>query len=278
MNNLFAFIKKYNAFFLFLIFEISSLVIYIKYNSFQNATFINSANQVTGDLYARRNNLEEYLSLSEKNDSLNKENARLRSQLKSAFYVDTVAKLSIKDTIYKIQYEEIPAKVINNSVNRSANYITLNRGSDQGIEKGMGVISGSGVVGQVMFVSQHFSIVQSVLHKDTHISAMLADNKDIGSFIWGTNNLDPTKGVLTDVSNNARPKIGEAVITTQYSLYPPGILIGRVSNLHPKEAGTSLNMEVELSVNFSRLEYVYVTSNKFAKEQAALEALPKKNE
>jgi rod shape-determining protein MreC len=277
MRNLLIFITKYNAFFLFLIFEISSLVIYIKFNSFQKATFISSTSKVTSALYAQKSQLVSYLSLQEQNDSLAKENARLRNQLKSSFYIDTVAKHKVDDTVYKQQYTYIEAKVINNSINRSNNYLTIDRGSMQGIQKGMGVICSSGLVGKVVFVGQHLSVVQSLLHKDSRFSAMLAKNKEIGYIEW-SDDLDPHKGLLKDVSNNASPKIGEQVVTSEYSLFPAGISIGKVSNLHTKAGGYSLNMEVKLSVDFSKLQYVDVIVNKLAQEQAGLEAQQKKDE
>jgi len=277
MRNLLIFISKYNAFFLFLIFEVSALVIYIKYNSFQKASFINSSNEVTGNLYARVNEFYGYLTLSETNDSLARENARLRNQLKSSFYVDSVGKHKVSDTIYKQQYEYIVAKVINNSVNRSNNYITINRGTSQGIAKGMGVISNLGIVGKVVFVSPHYSVVQSLLHKDSQFSGMLADNKEIGSVEWG-DDLNPHKAILKDVTTNANPKMGERVVTSGYSLFPEGIPIGKISNLHARSGGLSLNMEITLAVDFSKLQYVDVVDNKFAQEQAGLEAQQKKNE
>ena len=277
MRNLWIFISKYNAFFLFLIFEVSSLIIYLKYNSFQKAIFINSANEITGTLYARSSEFYGYLSLKDVNDSLAHENARLRNQLKSSFYADTANKHKVSDTVFKQQYEYIAARVINNSVNHSNNYLTINRGSNQGIAKGMGVISNLGIVGKVVFVSGHFSVVQSLLHKDSQFSAMLATNKEIGYIAWGED-MDPHKGIMKDVSNSAQPKIGEQVLTSGYSLFPMGIPIGKISNLHTKSGGYSLNMEVALSVDFSKLQYVDVVINKFAEEQAGLEAQRKKDE
>ena len=277
MRNLLIFITKYNAFFLFLIFEVSSIIIYIKYNSFQKATFINSANNITGNVYAQADQVKSYVSLKEVNDSLERENARLRNQLKTSFYTDSTAKHKVVDTIYKQQYEFIGAKVINNSINRRSNYLTINVGSNAGVIKGIGVICPSGVVGIVVFVSPHYSVVQSLLNKDTRVSAMLADHKDIGSFKW-VSDLDPTRGLMIDVSNNAQPKLGEKVVTTQYSLFPAGVLIGKVSNLHAKEGGSSLNLELNLSVDFSKLQYVYVVTNKFGQEQTGLEALKKKDD
>lgn len=156
MRNLLIFINKYNAFFFFLFFEISAIVIYIKYNSFQKATFINSSNEVTGNIYSRINKLNQYLYLKESNDSLMAENARLRSKLSTAFYQDTASKHTVVDTINHQQYTYIGAKVINNSVNKANNYLTLNRGSLAGIEKDMGVISSAGLVGLVVNVFAAF--------------------------------------------------------------------------------------------------------------------------
>jgi len=277
MRNLLIFITKYNAFFLFIIFEISSLIIYIKFNSFQKASFINSTNKVTGSLYAQVDVLYSYLSLRETNDSLAKENARLRGQLKASFYIDSVNKKEVKDTIYKQQYTYVEAKVINNSTNRSNNYITINRGSLQGVGKGMGVICSSGIVGKVVFVGPHMSIVQSLLHKDSRFSAMLSKNKEIGYIEW-SDDLDPHKGFLKDVSNNAQPHVGEEVVTSEFSLFPAGIPIGKVSNLRTKNGGFALNMEVKLAVDYGKLQYVNVVINKFAEEQAGLEAQQKKDE
>src|ERR1700748_3707636 len=107
MRNLLIFITKYNAFFLFIIFEVASLIIYIKYNSFQKASFINSSNEVTGGFYAKMSEFNSYLKLKDENDALARENSRLRNQLKSSFYVDTVIKHKVADTVYKQQYEYI---------------------------------------------------------------------------------------------------------------------------------------------------------------------------
>lgn len=277
MRNLLIFITKYNAFFLFLIFQISALVIYVKYNSFQKATFLNSTSQVTGALYARSDELKSYMTLREVNDKLAAENAALRNQLKSSFFVDTLNKHKVVDTIYKQQYEYITAKVINNSINKRNNYITISKGSGDGIAKNMGVISPDGVVGIVVYVSEHFSLIQSILHKDTKISSMLADNKATGTLKWG-DDLDPHSAQFVDVSNNVKPHLGERVVTSGYSLFPEGIAVGKVTSLHTKSGGFFLNMEVALATDLGKLQYVYVVNNKFQAEQTELELQEKKDE
>jgi rod shape-determining protein MreC len=277
MRTLWRFISRYNAFFLFLIFEVAALIIYVKNNSYQRAEFINSASGVIGRLNAEKDQLYGYLSLKDVNDSLARENAHLRGMLKTSYYVDSGSKHKVTDTIYKQQYDYIVARVINNSVNQPNNYLTINKGSEQGIGKGMGVICNKGIVGKVIFVSNHFALVQSLLHKDSQFSAMLADDKQIGSIQWN-DDLDPHKGILKDVSNNAQPKVGEWVVTSGYSLFPEGIPVGKVSSLRTKGGAYSLNMEVTLSVDFGKLEYVNVVDNKFGKEQEALEGQKKKDE
>src|ERR1700722_4547814 len=211
MRTLWRFINRYNAFFLFLIFEIAALIIYIKNNLYQRAEFINSASGFIGRLNAEKDQWYGYLSLKDVNDSLARENAHLRGLLKTSWYADTATKHKVTDTVYKQQYEYLVARVINNSVNQPNNYLTINKGSEQGITKGMGVICNKGIVGKVIYVSDHFALVQSLLHKDSQFSAMRADNKEIGSIQWN-DDLDPHKGILKDVSNNAQPKIGEWVV------------------------------------------------------------------
>ncbi len=133
-------------------------------------------------------------------------------------------------------------------------------------------------MGKVVLVGEYLSVVQSLLHKETIISAALAGTKDLGSFVWG-DNLDPHTGLLYNVSNNAVPKLGELVVTSDLSLFPAGLPIGRISNLHSKTGkGSFLNMDVAIAVDFGKLQYVYVVNNKLAKEQLALEGQEKKDE
>ncbi len=274
MRNLLIFISKYNAFFLFVIFEVTSIVVFIKYNNFQKATFISSSNEAIGNVYLKVDQLTDYLKLTNINDSLSRENARLRNQLKSSFYVDSSTVKTVTDTIFKQQYTYISARVINNSFNRRNNYLTINRGSNAGITKGMGVICSTGVVGIVTFTGPNLSTVQSLLHENTRISAMLTDSNNVGSLIWD-NNLDPTKAMLINIMKQVKIKRGTPVVTSGYSLFPAGTMLGHINKLDAKDSSNGTGIEVNLSVNFSNLQYVYVVTNKMAQEQGALEAREK---
>jgi rod shape-determining protein MreC len=274
MRNLLIFIRQYNAFFLFIIFELVSLLLLVNNNSFQKATYISSSNEITGSIYEKMSQFSGYLTLGKVNDSLAAENARLRGRLKSSFYVDTLAKHLVNDTVYKQQYSYIVAKVINNSTNRRNNYITINRGTKDGVTKDMGVICANGVVGTVVNTTDHLANVQSVLHKSALVSAMLTDTKSVCSFRWG-DDMNIHQGILFDVTNNFKLRVGEDVVTSGYSsFFPIGIAIGKVNSINKGE-GT---LNITLAVDYAKLEYVYVINNKLAQEQTQVEAQRKKDE
>src|SRR5690606_19423389 len=228
MRNLWIFISRYSTFFLFILFFGISIILVIRNNSFQRASTLNSSNQLIGEAYQQVDFLKGYLSLNETNLKLARENAALRALLKSSNYDNDVTVNTIRDSLQEPEYSYIEARVINNSINQKNNYITVNRGSKHGIKKGMGVISPNGIVGIVLNVSKNFSTIQSLLHSDTRISASLANSKAFGSLVWGAQTHDPKKALLRDIPNHVKVAKNELVLTSGFSLFPPGIIIGRV--------------------------------------------------
>lgn len=269
MRNLWIFLSKYNAFFFFIIFFVVSLILLVSNNSFQRASTWNSSNQITGQIYQRANEFQNYLKLGATNDSLAAENARLRNQLKSSFVDDSVVEKTVHDTVNRQQYTYIVAEVVNNSIHRQNNFLTINRGKNHGIEKGLGVIGPSGVVGIVRDVSDNFARIQSLLHSETRFSASVDGN--IGSMTWGEENFDPRIGYLKDIPTHVTLKKGAEVVTSGFSLFPKNIPIGTVIQTGTKGGDSFLNVKVKLAANFEALEYVYVVRNSLAAEQQALE-------
>lgn len=275
MRNLWLFISKYNAIILFVIFFLISAVILVNNNDFQRASAWNSSNELIAAQYQKIDNLKNYLRLNALNDSLSAENSRLRNMIAT---IDTNYRTEIKtvqDTVTNQQYRYITAKVINNSINQKNNYITIDRGSLHGIEKGMGVIGPNGIVGIVLNVSPKFATIQSLLHSETRISASLSRTKAFGSLTWGAGNSDSQFAILQDVPNHIKAKISEQVLTSGYSLFPSGIPIGRVVEIGLKGRDSFLNIKVMLSTNFATLTYVYVVKNNAEQEQKNLESLNK---
>ncbi|MBC7914619.1 MAG: rod shape-determining protein MreC [Pyrinomonadaceae bacterium] len=273
MRNLLIFISKYNAFFFFIIFFALSLTLVIRNNSFQRASVLNSSNIIVGQSYKRINSLQDYLHLAQVNDSLANENARLRSQLKTAFYFDSIEQKAVTDTNKLQQYTYIVAQVVNNSIHQKNNTITIDRGLKHGIKSGMGVISSSGIVGIVSDVSEHFATIKSLLHQDIKISSRILENQAFGSLVWGQESFDPQVAVLKDIPNHVEAKKGFKIVTSGYSsLFPADIAIGQILNTRKKSGEVSSDIKVKLSTDFSRLAYVYVINNILSKEKEVIES------
>ena len=270
MRNLWLFISKYNAFFLLIIFFTISLILLVNNNSYQRASVWNSSNKIVGITYERVSKFSNYLVLGKTNDSLAAENARLRDLLKSSFYSDNIKRVTIRDTVLKQQYTYTIARVINNSVHQRNNYITVNRGKKHGIEKGMGVTSSSGIVGIIINVSENFATIRSLLHTETKISVSVDAN--IGSLVWGEGNFDARYAILKDIQSHLLVKKGARVVTSEFSLFPPGTNIGTVSKTGVKGNDNSLDIEVKLDTDFASLQYVYVINNVLSEEQLSLES------
>ncbi len=273
MRNLWIFLNRYNAFFFFIIFFTLGIVLTIKNNAYQRSVTLNSTNKVVGDAYTNLNVVKRYLNLSTVNDSLARENALLKTKVLALQNIDTAKDITLRDTSGVAQYTYLSARVVKNSIALRNNIITINRGSADGIAGGMPVISsGNGIVGYIRDVSEHFATIRSLLHKDTYISVNIKKNKAVGSLIWGDGNFDYRKAYIKDVPNHFKLSMGDTVITSNFSSFPAGIPVGKVSNTGIAKGDNFKLIEVVLFNDFSALQYVYVIKNKFAKEQQALEA------
>ena len=276
MKNLWILIHKYNAFFLFILFFGLSCYLVVKNNTFQRASAVNSSNYVVGTVYAWVNGWKSYLHLSESNTRLAEENASLREQLQRFTHTDSVERVTVVDSAHQVQYNYIVARVTNNSIHQKNNYITIDKGRKHGIRKGMGVIGAKGIVGIVLNVSEHFSTIQSLLHSESRISASLEDSQAFGSLVWG-DSYDARYAALRDIPNHVKVRDGERVYTSGYSLFPPGIEIGKVVDSGSSGGDSFLDIRVELSTPFHNLLQVYVVEDVFAEEKTALEALTDKD-
>lgn len=270
MRNLFLFIQRYYVFFVFLLLLVLSFFILISNNLYQRSVFINSSNAVTGELYSSVSYVRGYFQLKKENKALLEENARLKSLMRDAYYVDTATAIQINDSIYKQRYAYIDAQVVNNSVDRKYNYITLNRGAIHGVKKNQGVICKDGVVGVVVKVSDRFCTVMSVLNRKTSIPPKVDTLMYFGSVKWDGDAFDKVQ--LTDINQFAPIKVGQKVYTSGYSEhYPEGIMIGEIAEVSLKDANNFYDIDVKLSTNFTSLRSVYIVQNLFKEQILELE-------
>lgn len=270
MRALFIILWRNNFTLVFLALEVFSFYLLMQNSNFQNASMLNSANAVVGRTMEGVNYVKEYIQLKDNNLALAEENARLRNSLKEASYDNDTLKNTISDSINHQQYNYITAKVINNSVNRRNNYLTLSKGSLEGIKPEMGVICSDGIVGIVKQVSPHFCTVMSMLHKDSRISAKIKRNDFFGSLIWEGGS--PFFASLKEIDKTVPVQKGDTIITTAYSsIYPAGIMIGRVTDSRVAAGSNFHDIEVHLSTQFQKLSHVYIVNNILKEEQRTIE-------
>ncbi|KAA3644472.1 MAG: rod shape-determining protein MreC [Bacteroidetes bacterium] len=270
MRNLIRFIDRYSFFFLFLFFEVIAFYLLFRNNHFQQAAFLNSTNAVSGGLYKKYANFSEYLNLKEINESLSEENRRLREMQIESFHQIFGENIYIQDTLYQLQYHFAKAKVINNSTNKQNNYITLDKGSHNGLEVGMGVISPNGVVGIIKNVSDHYASVLSLLHSRTKVSCKLQNTNYFGSLQW--DGKDYQTGNLLDIPNHVKIEIGDTVITSGYSsTFPENLIVGIIKDFNKPEGENFYQIQVSYSNDFKNINQVYVVKNKYKNEQDSLE-------
>jgi rod shape-determining protein MreC len=242
----------------------------VQNNNFQKASFINSANQVSANVLKTSKNIEDYLYLKNENENLAKENAELRSHSLVSFSMLVNNQYIVNDTVYNQKYTYTSCKVVNNSINRRNNYLTLNKGTKQGIQHDMAVITSTGVVGVVKEVSANFCTVMSLLHSKSTISSKIKKNGFFGPLTWDGESF--SYATLNDIPSHVQLLKGDTIVTSAYSLaFPENILIGTVERYERKSGESFFTVKIKLSTDFKKLSYVYVVNNLQKLEQEELE-------
>jgi rod shape-determining protein MreC len=270
MYGIIAFLRRFYFVVLFVGLEIISLVFVFTDNYYHEAGYFNSSNKIAGDVYGAYSGVTSYFSLKNVNHQLAEENIQLLNLVSAANDTSTHKKV-LKANPYGEQYSFILAEVIDNSTNLPNNYLTLNAGSQDGIGEGMGVISPSGIVGIVVKVSTHYSVVMSLLHKKALVSAMFKKSGTFGTLSWG-DKMDSRFASLAQIPMSEKVKVGDTIVTSGYSnVFPKGIMVGTVDEFKAIPELYFYAVRVKLSTDFSKLKYVYVVSDIKKAEKDALE-------
>ena len=271
MERLFLFIYQYRAFFTFVVLELFSFWLIVQNNQYQGAKFFNSSNTVVASINNFSQSIRDYFLLSEVNRTLAEENAFLRRQVEvQKNQLQNAHQVTYSDSVTASRFEFISAKVVNNQVDRFKNFITINKGDDAGIQPGMAVISPLGAVGKVKQVSNHYSVVTSILHIDYMISAVLKKTNHFGSVQWDGTDPDFTR--FNHIPRHVQLEIGDSVVTSGFNaIFPEGILIGTISEKHLSPEALTYDLKVSLSQDFRKLSYVSVVKSYLKNEQDSLE-------
>ena len=260
MLRIFQFLYRVRAFFLFAFLEFLAIWMIVANNSPQGAAFFNSSNEWVGNALKKQADVVQYFSLVDDNAALVEENARLKQEL-LALQVRPDSMPLVIDSALEANFELKGARVVANSLRCSQNYLTLYKGSKDGIKPGMGVFNSQGIVGRVKSVSENFAVAFSVLNTNLLISAKIKSSNVFGSVRWDGSNTSEVQ--LLYVPRHVKASKGDTVISSGFNaVFPEGILIGKISKVEINKADPNyLALTVKLSTDFSKLNYVYLVEN-----------------
>jgi rod shape-determining protein MreC len=226
MKNLLTFLKKFRDFLIFFFLQVFILGLFFNSKNYHKASFSNTSSTISGWMMEKRHNISKHFYLEAENDSLAKSNAELLEQLPQSFYQLQNEIYSIDDTIYQQQYDYVPATVINSTNNKRNNYVTINKGSLQGVEKEMGVICSEGIVGFVVDVSSHYAVVKTILSDKVNISVKLEEQQGVkGQIKW--DGKDNTRCQLHGVTSDTKVDDFSTVVTRgSKGIFPQAINVG----------------------------------------------------
>ncbi|GAB6976577.1 rod shape-determining protein MreC [Prevotella falsenii] len=271
MNNLTEFLAKYKHWFLFVLLEIASLVLLFRFNNYQGSVWFTSANIVAGKVYELSSSVTSYFSMGKLNRELTERNVQLERQVKELseqLYEKTRDPKFAQKGQYRFlsDFKLINAKVVSNSLDKEENFITIDKGSWDGVRKDMGVACGNGIVGVVYLVGTHYSIVLPVLNSKSNISCSIQGRSYFGYLRWkgGAKNI----AYLDDIPRHAKFKLGDRIVTSGYSaIFPAGILVGKIKHVYNSEDGLSFRLAIQLSTDFGNLRDVCVIDDATVREK-----------
>lgn len=237
------------------------------YNRYHHAMYSAVANEITGKINKKYNDIEYYFQLKRTNDSLMKANEELYNRLREDFEIADTASRKVVDALStdslknQRKYLYMEAKVIRNSVNKANNYIELHRGALQGVSPDMGVIDiRNAVVGTVVDVSNNYSVVMSLLHEQSNLSARLKKGGETGTVIY--DGKTPEVLFLKDISKAAKITAGDTVVTSGFSdKFPSGLLVGFVKNIIIDKSSSTFTVRVIPAANFENLQFSFIINN-----------------
>ena len=274
MRNLLAFLAKYNHWFVFILLEVICFVLLFRFNNFQGSVYFSSANAVAGKVYEYNSSVTTFFNMSQSNKKLSERNLILEQQVRAltqyiaTHHGDSLAMEQCQEQALA-GFKLIPAKVIQSTINREDNLITIDKGKADGIHEDMGVACGTGVVGVVYMASDHYSIVLPVINVNSNISVMIRKRGYFGFLHWKGTPSDIA--YVDDVPRHARFALGDYVVKKGYSsIFPPGIMVGKILHVFNSSDGLSYRVQLRLSTDFGKLRHVCVIDNSALKDKALL--------
>jgi len=276
MNNLITFFIKHSSWFVFLLLTIASCVLLFKNNPYQQSVYLTSANSASATVYEGISAVTSYFHLKDINNDLQERNALLEMEVVALRERVNDLSMQLPDSLKSPaspclqHYDFVVARVISNSIAQPYNYITINRGSKQGIKAEMGVVDQNGVVGIVNVVGPNSSRVISLLNSHMRLSCKLKNSAYFGSLVW--DGKDPRYAVIEELPKHIKFNQGDTIVTSGYSaVFPEGLIVGTIVDAEKDMNDSFVKLRVALTTNFSQLSTVRVITNDMTAELKALQ-------
>lgn len=270
MRNLLNFLKKFGNIFLFVLLEAIAIYLLASRPNYHSIKLSKALNATTAFVNEKVNRAADYFTLVEINKQLLNENIELRNAMQRIYRSSEISTFNVTDSVYRQQYMYILARAVNNSVNKQKNYITLNKGTLNGVRKDMAVTGPDGIVGIIIEAGRNYSIAMSALNLDFRLSARLSKNGYFGSLTWDGSDINCLN--LNEIPHHVSVSEGDTVETTGYSaVFPEGIMVGTISEFGVS-GGDFYNIKVKLATQFKKLNNVYVIVNLKKEEQKEIES------
>lgn len=240
----------------FLLLEVVSIVMIAKHGVVHKYQVLGSVRKVQMFFWERADGVRKYFNYGEENKILIEENGALKRALAEYRYASPQEDSS--NVVSNSLYLSIPATIIKNSTNKQHNYLVIDKGSKDGVSRGMGVVSEKGVIGIVNNVSEHFAYVVSFLNTNQSISAKISKNDIFGPLEWSGSSIK--KAILREIPLHANVAEGDTISTSGYSaIFPADIPVGVVTGQSVID-GVYLNIDIDLFQDFNAIRHVEVVS------------------
>lgn len=270
MRDFLRFLDSYKFFIAFTVLQLICLSFILRESVFQRTILLSSINGVTGSAFELREDLYSYFSLRETNEMLLEENLKLIDNRPISFQMIDKEYAMINDTLFSRRYTFQYANVINSTKELLDNYVTLDKGRRHGVEPRMGVLSGMRLLGRVEKVTENYSLVVPVIHRNFKVSAKIPATGHFGVLSWSGE--DYRYAQLNQIPKEAKVQVGQIVVTRGAgSLFPPNIEIGEISDVDLESGSDFYILEVELNVDMARLNKVLLVKDLRAQELDSLE-------
>lgn len=266
MQQIINFVIRNKNFLLYLLLLMVSLGFTIQSHSYHQSRFFNSANWITGNIYATAQGITSYFDLSEENKKLITENQRLRTILFNRGATDSISLDSVHHS-----FIVTTAQVINNSFSKSRNYITINKGSKDSLKPDMGVITSEGILGIIENTSGQYATVQSILNENSNINAKIKNSNHFGSLVWDTKRYNIVQ--LIDIPRMVPLNIGDTIVTgAMSSIFPENIPIGTIQKYDLDTSNSFYLIDIALFNDMTNIKNVFIVNNLNREEILELES------